>query len=51
MPDLRNILVKSPKPVVVDVETTGFGTLDRVVEIAAEFLDRCRSGVQAPQRR
>jgi hypothetical protein len=25
MPELHNILAKSPKPVVVDVETTGFG--------------------------
>ncbi len=28
-----------PKPVVVDVETTGFGPNDRVVEIAAITLD------------
>lgn len=40
MPELQNILAKSPKPVVVDVETTGFGTLDRVVEIAIITLDR-----------
>jgi len=39
MPDLHNIFAKSPKPVVVDVETTGFGALDRIVEIAVITLD------------
>ena len=39
MSDLHNILAKSPKPVVVDVETTGFGTHDRIVEIAVVTLD------------
>ena len=39
MPELDNILAKSPKPVVVDVETTGFGAFDRVVEIAIVTLD------------
>ncbi len=39
MPELHNILAKSPKPVVVDVETTGFGAFDRVVEIAIITLD------------
>lgn len=39
MPELHNILAKRPKPVVVDVETTGFGALDRVVEIAILTLD------------
>lgn len=39
MSDLHNILAKSPKPVVVDVETTGFGAHDRIVEIAVITLD------------
>ena len=39
MPELHNIFAKSPKPVVIDVETTGFGTLDRIVEIAVITLD------------
>ena len=39
MPELHNIFAKSPKPVVVDVETTGFGAHDRIVEIAVITLD------------
>ncbi len=39
MPALRNLIAKNPKPVVVDVETTGFGTHDRIVEIAVVTLD------------
>ena len=39
MPALQNILAKRPKPVVVDVETTGFGAHDRIVEIAIITLD------------
>lgn len=39
MPALQNILAKRPKPVVVDVETTGFGAHDRIVEIAVITLD------------
>lgn len=39
MPALQNIFAKRPKPVVVDVETTGFGAHDRIVEIAVITLD------------
>ena len=39
MADLHNIFAKSPKPVVIDVETTGFGAHDRIVEVAVITLD------------
>ena len=39
MPPLHNLVAKNPKPVVVDVETTGFGAYDRIVEIAVVTLD------------
>ena len=39
MAQLHNLTGMNPKPVIVDVETTGFGVHDRIVEIAVVTLD------------